>query len=216
MKPLQDILNTVKADEQNQELILWALEIEARHNQLHNAAQAVVTLDRKLQSVPSEYMDYLAKCAEMPTGHWVEYPKMMKEKQDQLKVVVDSVLRPKQSTQHSPEMLDALKDAYLQMQIISNLNHLLAVHTDPIRAGLRNMIATVSGEDTQVVQEENETEAYQQTKMLLANKPYLNQIRYSSALLDMLDSIENDDGHIPHDLFATIRQTVLHAKGELE
>lgn len=65
----------------------------------------------------------------------------------------------------APELLEALKDAYLKIQTlvtadVQNGNVKLAVETDSLRAFMRNTISKATGEDCEAVQVNNEREAF--------------------------------------------------------
>ncbi len=57
------------------------------------------------------------------------------------------------------ELLEALKDNYLRLQIIANSDMLFAATTDSLRASMRNKISKLTGQSSQTIQEENESQA---------------------------------------------------------
>jgi hypothetical protein len=60
--------------------------------------------------------------------------------------------------------LNHLKNYYLILQVMANASAMFAAKSDSERASLRNLISEIEHKPCQEVQEENETEAYQQFK----------------------------------------------------
>jgi hypothetical protein len=220
VRDLQQVIDTIENDNKAIPGWLWKKIVSLQTNPVWHKAPK--TIKPKL-SVREEYAnisgDELRRtCADVGIEHtkmsmeearealikfFEECEKEERETTEQAQTNSENVIEAETDIQ---TLVNACRTAYEQLQVLSNLNTSIAIQTDSTRASLRNALSETTGQPGRELQEEVETEAYQQVKYLAKSNVLAERISNArlDKLQDLINTLENDDGNIPFGIWKQI------------